>query len=136
MKEKELKLELRAAMKAKDAERCNAIKMVLGEIPRLNKKKDEKVTEEDINKIITKLIKSEIVMLEYSGLDESKSEYLNTLKGFLPKMMSEKEIEEWILDKIDLSAYNNPMQAMKSIMKELKGKADGNVVRNVLTRSE
>jgi uncharacterized protein YqeY len=75
-------------------------------------------------------------MLEYSGLDESKSEYLNTLKGFLPKMMSEKEIEEWILDKIDLSAYNNPMQAMKSIMKELKGKADGNVVRNVLTRSE
>lgn len=135
MLEKDLKIELKKAIKHKDVEKKTAIKMILGEVPRLNKKKGEKVTEEEISKIITKLIKSEILLLSYSGIDESKSEYLNILKGYLPKMMSEKEIEEWILDNIEISDYNNPIQAMGLIMKSLKGKADGNVVRNVLTRS-
>lgn len=132
MKEKDLKLELKRAIKLKDGERSNAIRMILAEVPRLNKKKDEKVTEEDINKIVNKLIKSELMVLEYSGVDESKSEYLNILKSFVPKMMSEQEIKNYVLDNIDISTYNNKMQAMGTIMKELKGKADGNTVKKVL----
>lgn len=132
MKEKDLKLELKRAIKLKNAERSNAIRMILAEVPRLNKKKDEKVTEEDINRIVNKLIKSELTVLEYSGVDESKSEYLSILKSFVPAMMAEKEIKDWVLDNVDLSAYNNKMQAMGTIMKELKGKANGNLVKKVL----
>lgn len=132
MKEKELKAELKAAMKAKDAERCNAIKMVLGEVPRLNKKKDDPVTEEEINGIITKLIKSEVALLEYAKMDETKSEYLSVLRSYLPKMMTVEEIRTWVLDNVDFSAYNNKMKAMGFIMKGLQGKADGNVVKKVL----
>lgn len=133
MLEKDLKLELKKAMKSKDIERKNAIKMVLGEVPRLNKKAGEKVTEDEINKIITKLIKSETIMLEYSGIDESKSEYLNILKDYLPKTMSKEEIKDWVLDNIDFNDYNSTMQAMGPIMKVLKGKANGTDVKKVLT---
>jgi len=133
MLEKDLKMDLKKAIKVKDVEKKNAIKMILGEVPRLNKKKGERVSEEEISSIITKLIKSEITMLEYSGLDESKSEYLKILRSFLPKMMSEEIIRAWILDNIDFSTYSNNIQAMGTIMKDLKGKADGNIVRRLIT---
>jgi uncharacterized protein YqeY len=135
MLQKELKLQLKKAIKSGDFERKKAIRMVLGEIPRLNKKKGEQVIDEDIFKIITKLIKSEITILGYANIDESSSKYLQILKKYLPTMMSEKEIEAWVLDNIDFSAYIIPMKAMGPIMKELKGKADGNLVKQVLTRS-
>jgi uncharacterized protein YqeY len=100
----------------------------------INKKKHEQVTDEDVLKIISKLIKSEVEMLKAIHADESKSEYLQILKSYLPTMMSEKEIEAWVLDNIDFDAYIIPMKAMGPIMKELKGKADGNLVKQVLTR--
>lgn len=136
MKEKDLKAELKSAMKAKDAEKCNAIRMVLGEIPRLNKKKGERVTEGEINKIIAKLVKSEKDTLSKAGIDESKSEYLTVLTSYLPKMMTKEEITAWILDNLDMNDYNVPIQAMKDVMKSLKGKADGNLVKEVLTEGK
>lgn len=135
MKEKDLKLGLKEATKKKDVDMKQAIRMVLGEIPRLNKKKGELVTEDDINNIITKLIKSELMVLEYSGIDESKSRYLEILKSFLPTMMTEEEIIDWVLDNIDLDAYIDKVKAMGPIMKELKGRADGNIVRRLLQRN-
>jgi uncharacterized protein YqeY len=132
MKEKDLKVMLKKATKAKDINKKYTLRMILGEIPRLNKKKGEEVTKDDINGIITKLIKSELIVLEYSGVDESKSEYLNILKSFIPAMMTEKEIESWIFNNVDFDSYATPIKAMGFIMSELKGSADGNLVRLVL----
>lgn len=136
MKEKDLKLALKNAIRAKDAEKKDAIRMILGEIPRLNKKKDEVVTEEEVNKIIRGLIKSEIIRLDAANFAHEKSMYLQHLKSFLPEMMTEKEIKAWILDNIDFSAYNNRIKAMGPIMAALNGKADGNLVRNILMEKE
>lgn len=129
-----LKQDKLKATKAKAADRKTAINMILGEIPRLNKPKNEVITDEEIIIIVNKLIKSELVMLEYDGVNPDTSLYVQTLKSYLPKMMDEKEIFIWVLDNIDLDAYNIPIQAMKDIMKELKGKADGSLVKDVLTR--
>jgi uncharacterized protein YqeY len=129
-----LKQDKLKATKAKDTDRKNAINMILGEIPRLNKTKDEVVTDEEIITIVNKLIKSELIMLEYDGVNPDTSLYVQALKSYLPKMMDEKEIFVWILDNISLDDYNVPMQAMKDIMKNLKGRADGALVKNVLTR--
>lgn len=128
-----LKRDKLEAVKAKDIDRKNAINMVLGEIPRLNKPKDVDVTDSELITIINKLIKSELIMLEYDGANPDTSLYVQALKSYLPKMMTEEEISAWVLDNIDLSAYNVPIQAMKDIMKELKGKADGGLVKKVLT---
>lgn len=128
----QLKKDKLKAIKTKNVDRRDAINMVLGEIPRLNKLKHEKVTDTEVISIINKLIKSELVTLEYAGISHEKSNYLNTLREYLPKMMTEEEISTWILDNIDLGAYNTPIQSMKDVMKELKGKADGGLVKNIL----
>lgn len=128
----QLKKDKLKAIKTKNVDRRDAINMILGEIPRLNKLKHEKVTDAEVVSIINKLIKSELVTLEYAGISHEKSDYLNTLRKYLPKMMTEEEISTWILDNIDLGAYNTPIQAMKDAMKELKGKADGGLVKKVL----
>lgn len=113
--------------------KISALRMILGEIPRLNKKAGEDPTTEEVEGIIRKLIKSEMTVLEYSGQDESESVYIQTLSKYIPKLMSKAQIETWIMDNIDISQFNPKMKAMGPIMKELKGKADGNDVKQVLT---
>jgi uncharacterized protein YqeY len=48
-------------------------------------------------------------------------------------MMSEEEIREWIMNNIDLLP-DKKMKAMGEIMKSLKGKADGSLVREILLK--
>lgn len=132
MIENDLRNDLRKATLGRDGIKKNTIKMILGEIPRLNKNAGEKATDEEIIQIINKLIKSEVLVLGYSGGDESKSEYIRILRGYLPKMMTTEEVAEWISNNIDMEEYPNKMSAMKPIMTSLKGKADGNVVKSIL----
>jgi uncharacterized protein YqeY len=132
MLEKCLRDDLKKAQFAKDEKAKETLRMVLGELPRLNKKAGEKVTDEEIIKIITNLIKSETIVLEYSGIDTSKSRFINILSGYLPQMMTATEISKWIDDNVDVTAWPNKMAAMGPIMAQLKGKADGSLVKKVL----
>jgi len=132
MLEKDLKKEMKKAMKSGDSEKSMTIKIILGEIPRLNKKKNEQITEEEINGIIKKLIKSELIMLKHAKIEESKSEYLSILRDFLPPTLSREEIEYWIEENIDFNDYKNKMQAMGKIIQGLKGVVDGNTVKKVI----
>lgn len=132
MLEERIRSDLKEAMLARDRDRASTLKMILGEIPRLNKKANEKASDEEIQVIIRKLIKNEKQVLEYSGTPAASSTYIRTLEKYLPKMMEEKEIKQWVLDNVDLSAYNKCEQAMGKVMKDLAGLADGNTVRRVL----
>lgn len=135
MKENDLKKELKLAIKSGSVYRKDAIRMILGEVPRLNKKKIDPATEEEIDKIIRSLIKSEMIRLTAANYTEDKSEYLSELKSFLPSMMTEKEIKVWILDNVDFNDYiDSKIKAMGPIMKKLNGRADGNIVRKILQK--
>jgi uncharacterized protein YqeY len=128
-----LRNDLKQTMLTKDEEKKNTIKMVLGEIPRLNKLANEIPTDAEVEGIIRKLIKSETQVLELTKKDINQSEYIKVLSSYLPQSLSKEEIKEWISSNIDLSKYDNPIKAMGEIMKALKGKVDGGVVRNILT---
>jgi len=128
-----IKSDLKKAMLAKDEPVMSTLRMVIGEVPRLNKKAGEEVTDLEVETIIRKLIKSELLVLEHSGVDPDESIYINVLNSYIPKLMSKAQIQTWIMDNIDISQFNPKMKAMGSIMKELKGKADGNLVKEVLT---
>ena len=128
-----LRNDLRKAQFAKDEKTKETLRVVLGELPRLNKKAGEGATDEEIIKIITKLVKSETLVLEYSGVDVADSiKYIDILSAYLPKMMTPSEITQWIDDNIDVTAWPKPMAAMGPIMAQLKGKADGNTVKKIL----
>jgi hypothetical protein len=126
-----IKSDLKQSMKDKNEERKDALRMVIGEVPRLNKKVGEEVTDDDVLKIIKKLIKAENIILQYRTVDTSPM--IDILSEYLPKMMSEEEIREWIMNNIDLLP-DKKMKAMGEIMKSLKGRADGFLVREVLSK--
>jgi uncharacterized protein YqeY len=123
-----LKADLKTAMKAKDDARKDALRVVMGEMARLDKKV---FPDEDVVKIIKKLIKSEKEMLAKSGQGE-RSAFMDVIEEYLPQMASEAQIHQWITDNIDFSAYKNKMQAMGAIMSHFGPTADGNTVKKVL----
>jgi uncharacterized protein YqeY len=125
-----IKADLKTAIKNRNEAEKNALRLVLGEIPRLNKKAGEEIKQEEIIKIINKLLKSEELTQSYSNIDDFPLK--DALEKYLPQMMSENEIRGWIAMHVTLDEYNPRIKAMGYIMKELKGKADGNLVKKIL----
>lgn len=123
-----LKTDLHLAMKTKDVERRDTLRVIIGEISRLNKKVGEEATEEEVIGILRKLRKNEKLVIG----DGEPTIFLKIVEHYLPKMLSREEIFEYIKTNVDFTIFKNKMQAMGSIMKELKGKADGNLVKDVL----
>jgi hypothetical protein len=115
-------------MKAKDADRKDAIRVVMGEMARTEKKA---FSDDEIVSILKKLIKSEKEMLEKSSRGET-SAFIDIIEAYLPAMAGEEEIRQWIASNIDFSAYKNKMQAMGPIMVHFGSSADGNLVKQVL----
>ena len=97
-----IRKDLTVAMKAGNDIQKMALRMIMGEIPRLNLKKDEVPTDEQIQGIIRKLIKSETLVCEYSGQDICNNEYVKILDSYLPKMMSRDEIIRWLIDNTNI----------------------------------
>lgn len=125
--QEQIKKDLTGAMKAKDEKKKNALRVVMGEFGRTDKKE---VSDEDAVRVLRKLIKSEQEVLEKKG--ETESRYIQILEGYLPDMASEEEIRAWIDANIDFSEYKNKMQAMRPIMAHFGSRADGNLVKTVL----
>ncbi|MBP1584164.1 MAG: GatB/YqeY domain-containing protein [Lachnospiraceae bacterium] len=69
---------------------------------------------------------------------ELKAEYEARLKVFeeyAPKMLSAEEVEAVLKERFaDVIATGNKGQIMKSVMPELKGKADGKVINEVIAK--
>ena len=123
-----LKDDLKSAMKARDETKKDTLRVVMGEMARSDKKQ---FADDEIIKILKKLIKSEKEMLEKSGQGET-SAFIDIIEAYLPKMATEDEIRQWIATHVDFSAYKNKMQAMGSIMAHFGAAADGNTVKKVL----
>lgn len=127
-----LRTDLRSAMKEKNEPKKDAIRVVMGEMARLDKKQ---FTDDEIIQILKKLVKSEKEMLEKSGQGNT-SPFIEVIETYLPQMASKDEIREWINANIDFSSFKNKMQAMGPIMAHFGSSADGNVVKAVLQKIE
>jgi len=125
--QEQIKKDLVDAIKAKDVEKREALRVVLGEFDRQGKKT---LTDEEVAGVIQKLVKSERETLELKG--EPDSAYIRTLEAYLPKMATDDEIAAFIRENIDLSGFSNIMQAMGPIMKHFGKTADGHAVKRVL----
>lgn len=125
--QEQIKKDLIEAIKAKDSVRKEALRVVLGEFDRQNKKE---FTDQEVAAVLRKLVKSERETLELKG--ESDSGFLRTLGEYLPKMATDEEIIAFINENIDLSQFKNTMQAMGPIMKHFGEKADGHTVKEIL----
>ncbi len=103
------------------------IVQVLGEFDRQDKKT---LTNEEVAKVLRRLVKSERETLEIKG--ETDSGFMRIIEDYLPKMVSDEEIADFIRQNIDFSEFKNKMQAMGPIMKHFGETADGHAVKKVL----
>ena len=100
----------------------------------------EDIPDEMTDQAILKEIKSVKEQIETcpDSRAELKAEYEARLKVFeeyAPKMLSADEVEALLKEKFaDVLATGNKGQIMKAVMGELKGKADGKVINEVVAK--
>lgn len=140
MKLKELQSAMVAAMKARDKFRKDAIADLVSAV----KKKGidagcrDDIPDEMANEAILKEVKTVKEQIDTCPadradlLEEYKKRY-EIMSEFAPKMLSKEEITAILQDKFaDVLATKNKGQIMKAVMAELKGKADGKVINQVV----
>lgn len=123
-----IRQDLKQAMKEKDEEKRNTLRILIGEFGRFEKKE---LTDADVVKTVKKLIKSEQDALVHSG-GPAASRYIEILESYLPQTASDEAIRSWIAGNIDFTRYKNKMQAMRDIMAHFGSSADGGQVKKIL----
>ena len=97
------------------------------------------IPEELVDRAILKEIKSVKEQIDTCPADRTdlKDEYtftLSVMEEYAPKQLSEEEIRSIINEKFaDVIATKNKGQIMKAVMGELKGKADGKIINQVVS---
>ncbi|MGA9177502.1 MAG: GatB/YqeY domain-containing protein [Desulfobacterales bacterium] len=126
----QMKKDLHAAIKAKDEQKKDALRVILGEFARFDKKE---LSDDEIVKILKKLMKAEKEVLEQKG-ETADSAFISVIENYLPKMATEEEITAWIHQNIDFSQFKNKMQAVSLVLKHFGATADGNFVKTIIQR--
>lgn len=136
--------EIKKAMLAKDTVRLQVLRGLLASFTNemIAKGKDEKTfSDEDAGAVIKRAVKQRkdsIEQFQKGGREDlvaNETAELKIIETFLPEMMSEDEIRKTVelkiteagnIDKTKLGAF------IGSLMKELKGKADGATVKKIV----
>lgn len=137
--------EMIAAMKAKDKERKESLTLLLSALKAKAKDKREALTAEEENAIILREIKQTKETLESAPADRTDiigqcENRIAVLNEFAPQFMDAAEIDaiiDAVLAELGLSAPLAPMakgQIMKALMPKVKGKADGGLVNQLVTK--
>ena len=137
-----LQKDMIAAMKAHDKTRKDAISTLVSAAKKIaiDEGKREDIPEEVVDRAILKEVKSVKEQLDTCPDEraELKAEYqarYDIMQEYAPKMLSEEEIERIIKEKFaDVLATGNKGQIMKAVMGELKGKADGKLINQVVSK--
>lgn len=137
-----LQKDMVAAMKARDKARKDSISILVSAAKKLaiDEGCRENIPEELVDRAILKELKSVKEQLDTcpAEREELKAEYqarYEVISEYAPKMLSEEEVEQIIKEKFaEVLATKNKGMIMKNVMGELKGKADGKVINQVVVR--
>lgn len=131
--------EIKQAMLNKDKDRLRALRAIKSQILLAETEKGGggDLTEEVEMKLLTKAAKQRrdsIDVFEQQGrsdLAETEKSELEVIEGFLPKQLSEEEVEAEVKQVIDAVGASGPQdmgKVMGAATKKLAGKADGKLI--------
>ena len=131
-----------AAMKARDKVRKDAISALVSAAKKvaIDEGCRDNISEEIVDRVILKEIKSVREQIDTcpDSRQDLKEEYqarYDIFQEYAAKMMSEEEVEAFITEKVpDLVAGKNKGMIMKNVMPQLKGKAEGSVINQVVAK--
>lgn len=119
----------------------NMVSAFTNELVAKGRKPDEKLTDEEVLVVITRLAKQRKDSIEQfqkgnrDDLVQEESAELVILEKYLPKMMDRKEVEKIAQtkkDELGITDASKKGMLMAALMKELKGKADGSLVKDAV----
>ena len=142
MQFEKLQKDMIAAMKAKDKPRKESISALISAVKKaaIDKGCRDNITEELVDSVILKELKTAKEQIDACPADrtELKEEYqarYDVISEYAPKLLSADEVKEILTTKFaDVIATKNKGQIMKAVMAELKGKADGKVINQVVAQ--
>jgi uncharacterized protein YqeY len=140
----DIKGQMIEAMKAKEAVRLSVIRGLLSsftnELVAKSRKTDEMLSDEEVIALISRAVKQRkdsIEQFEKGGradLAESEKEELAVLQAYLPAQMSREEVFAFVQTKAATENLTKEKagQFMGAVMKDLKGKTDGGMVKEAV----
>ena len=140
MQLEQLQKDMIAAMKAKDKVKKDALSSLIGAAKKvaIDKGCRDNITEELVDGVILKELKTVKEQIDTCPadrtdlLDEYKARYA-AIEAYAPKLLSADEVKAILQEKFaEQIASKNKGMIMKAVMAELKGKADGKVISQVV----
>jgi uncharacterized protein YqeY len=142
-----LKEQIKDAMREKDAVKLQTLRGLVSactnELVNLKRTPQDMLSDEEVLTVIRRAVKQRKDSIEQftaggrPELAESEQAELNILETYLPASMSEEEVTRIALAKkeeLGITDKSKMGQFMGALMKELKGKADGDVVKKVVEK--
>lgn len=138
---KELQTAMIAAMKAKEKARKDTISSLIAAVKKsaIDAGCRDNIPEDMVDSVILKELKTAKEQIDTCPADRTEllEEYkakAEVIKEFAPKQLDADEIKAIITEKFaDVIATGNKGMIMKSVMGELKGKADGKLINQIVS---
>ena len=135
-----LQKDMIAAMKAKDKPRKEAISALVSAVKKagIDAGCRDDIPDSMVDQVILKVQKTAKEQLDTCPAERTdlKAEYqfrYDVISEYAPQLMSAEEVKAFLEEKFaDLLAGKNKGMIMKNVMPELKGKADGKVINQVV----
>ncbi|NLG04927.1 MAG: GatB/YqeY domain-containing protein [Clostridia bacterium] len=142
MQLEQLQKDMIAAMKAKDKGRKDSISAMISAVKKvaIDEGVRDDIKEELVDRVILKELKTAKEQLDSCPADRTDliAEYklrYDVINEYAPSLMSAEEVEEILKTKFaEVIATKNKGMIMKNVMGELKGKADGKVINQVVAK--
>ena len=145
MLHQKIKDEIKEAMKAKDAVKLGVVRGLVAaftnELVTLKRTPQDELSDEEVLNVIRRAVKQRKDSIDQftkggrEDLAESEKAELAVLETYLPAQMGREEVVKVVkakMTELEITDKSKVGMLMGSLMKELKGKADGDVVRSVI----
>ena len=137
----EIEDEIKEAMKARDAERRDALRLIVNALKNSEKDLQRPLSEEEELQVLQRERKRRVEAAEafrtggHEDRAEAEERELAILEEFMPEPLSEEEIEEIVDDAIAEVGATSMAQlgrVMADVMPQIAGRADGSVVSQIV----
>ena len=142
MKLEQLQQDMIAAMKAREKSKKDSISALVAAVKKvaIDEGCREDVPEELVDRVILKELKTVKEQIDTCPADRTDllAEYqarYDVMSQYAPQMMSAEEVTSYTTSHFaEVAATKNKGQIMKAVMAELKGKAEGKVINEVVAK--
>lgn len=145
MLQQNIKSQIMEAMKARDSIRLETLRglsaQFVNELVALKRKPDAELSDDEALTVIRRAVKQRKDSIEQfekgrrKDLADKEKAELAILETYLPQMMSKEDVmkvAETKKSELGVTSKSDAGKLMSSLMKELKGKADGSMVKEVV----